>query len=207
MPSGIPHIIGNEAAERFSFYGMKGILAVFMTQYLHLLSNDPGTAMTEAAANENVHYFNTAVYATPFIGALLADVFFGKYRIIVWLSIVYCMGHAALAFMGVQGEAAWWLFGGLALISMGSGGIKPCVSAHVGDQFGKSNSRLLTNIFNIFYFSINLGAFIAMLLTPWLLKWYGPHLAFGIPGSAGMAVFLGALTLQSLFICPWCQRR
>ena len=138
--------------------------------------------MTEAAANENVHYFNTAVYATPFIGALLADAFFGKYRIIVWLSIVYCMGHAALAFMGVQGEAAWWLFGGLALISLGSGGIKPCVSAHVGDQFGQSNSRLLTNIFNIFYFSINLGAFISMLLTPWLLKWYGPHLAFGIPG-------------------------
>lgn len=182
MPSGIPHIIGNEAAERFSFYGMKGILAVFMTQYLHLLNNDPGTAMTEAAANENVHYFNTAVYATPFLGAIFADAVFGKYRIIIWLSIVYCMGHAALALMGIQGEASIWLFAGLALISLGSGGIKPCVSAHVGDQFGKSNSHLLTKIFNYFYFSINLGAFISMLLTPWLLMQYGPHLAFGIPG-------------------------
>ena len=55
-----------------------------MTQYLHLLSNDPGTAMTEAAANENVHYFNTAVYATPFLGAIFADAVFGKYRIIIW---------------------------------------------------------------------------------------------------------------------------
>jgi len=182
MPSGIPHIIGNEAAERFSFYGMKGILAVFMTQYLHLLNNDPGTAMTEAAANENVHYFNTAVYATPFLGAIFADAVFGKYRIIIWLSIVYCMGHAALALMGIQGEASIWLFAGLALISLGSGGIKPCVSAHVGDQFGKSNSHLLTRVFNYFYFSINLGAFISMLLTPWLLMQYGPHLAFGIPG-------------------------
>ena len=182
MPSGIPHIIGNEAAERFSFYGMKGILAIFMVHYLHLLGNAPGAAMSEAAANEKVHLFNTAVYATPFIGALFADAFFGKYRIIMWLSVVYCMGHASLALMGIQGEAAWWLFGGLALIAIGSGGIKPCVSAHVGDQFGKSNSRLLTKIFNFFYFSINLGAFISMLLTPWLLKWHGPHLAFGIPG-------------------------
>ena len=138
--------------------------------------------MTEAAANEKVHYFNTFVYATPFLGALLADAFFGKYRIIVWLSIVYCMGHATLAFMGEVGDAKWLLFAGLALISLGAGGIKPCVSAHVGDQFGKSNSHHLPRIFNIFYFSINLGAFISMLLTPWLLKWYGPHLAFGIPG-------------------------
>lgn len=182
MPTGIPHIIGNEAAERFSFYGMKGILAVFMVQYLHLMGSKTGTAMSPAEANEMVHYFNTAVYATPFLGALLADSLFGKYRIIMWLSIVYCMGHATLALMGVQGEAKWWLFGGLALISLGSGGIKPCVSAHVGDQFGRSNSHLLTRIFNFFYFSINLGAFISMLLTPWLLNRYGPHVAFGIPG-------------------------
>jgi POT family proton-dependent oligopeptide transporter len=182
MPPGIPYIIGNEAAERFSFYGMKGILAIFMVQYLHLMGSEAGTAMTEAAANEKVHYFNTFVYATPFLGAILADAFFGKYRIIVWLSIVYCMGHATLAFMGEVGDAKWLLFAGLALISLGAGGIKPCVSAHVGDQFGKSNSHHLPRIFNIFYFSINLGAFISMLLTPWLLKWYGPHLAFGIPG-------------------------
>lgn len=182
MPTGIPHIIGNEAAERFSFYGMKGILAVFMVQYLHLMGSEAGTAMTEAAANEKVHYFNTAVYATPFLGALLADALFGKYRIIMWLSVIYCMGHATLAFMGEMGNAQWLLFAGLALISIGAGGIKPCVSAHVGDQFGKGNSRHLPTVFNFFYFSINFGAFISMLLTPWLLKWYGPHFAFGVPG-------------------------
>lgn len=182
MPSGIPHIIGNEAAERFSFYGMKGILAIFMVQYLHLMGSEAGSAMSEAAANEKVHYFNTAVYATPFLGALLADAFFGKYRIIIWLSVVYCMGHLTLAFMGEFGDAKWLLFAGLALISIGAGGIKPCVSAHVGDQFGQSNARHLPKVFNFFYFSINLGAFVSMLLTPWLLKWHGPHWAFGVPG-------------------------
>ena len=182
MPTGIPHIIGNEAAERFSFYGMRAILVVFMTKYLWLMNGEPGTAMGRAEANEYAHLFMMAVYFTPLLGGFISDRYFGKYRTIVALSLVYCAGHAALAFMGIRGEAAFWLVGGLALISLGSGGIKPCVSAHVGDQFGKSNSHLLTTVFNWFYFSINFGAFASTLLTPWLLEWYGPHLAFGIPG-------------------------
>jgi len=182
MPPGIPYIIGNEAAERFSFYGMKTILAVFMTKYLWLMNDTPGQMMTEAAATEKVHLFNSAVYLTPIFGGILADAFFGKYRTIIWLSVVYCFGHAALALMGVQGDAAMWLLAGLVLISLGSGGIKSCVSAHVGDQFGASNQNLITRVFNYFYWSINLGAFLSTLLTPWLLKWYGPHWAFGVPG-------------------------
>jgi len=182
MPPGVPHIIGNEAAERFSFYGMKAVLAVFMTQYLHLMDGTIGTPMNEAQATEYVHLFNTGVYLTPFIGAFLADIFLGKYRTIIWLSIVYCLGHLTLAFMGNFGASPWWLMTGLALIGLGSGGIKPCVSAHVGDQFGTRNAHLIPKIFNWFYFSINLGAFVSMLLTPWLLEWYGPHLAFGVPG-------------------------
>ena len=182
MPSGIPHIVGNEAAERFSFYGMKAILAVFMVKYLHLMNDTPGTAITTAEATEKIHTWVGWVYLTPFFGALLADIFLGKYRTIIALSLVYCAGHAALAFMGTQGNASWWLSAGLMLIAFGSGGIKPCVSAHVGDQFGQNNSHLLPKIFNWFYFSINLGAMLSALLTPWLLEWYGPHLAFGIPG-------------------------
>jgi POT family proton-dependent oligopeptide transporter len=182
MPSGIPHIVGNEAAERFSFYGMKAILAVFMVKYLHLMNDTPGTAITTAEATEKIHTWVGWVYLTPFFGALLADIFLGKYRTIIALSLVYCAGHAALAFMGTQGDASLWLSAGLMLIAFGSGGIKPCVSAHVGDQFGQNNSHLLPKIFNWFYFSINLGAMLSALLTPWLMEWYGPHLAFGIPG-------------------------
>ncbi len=182
MPTGIPHIIGNEAAERFSFYGMKAILAVFLSQYLYLMDGRVGTPMDEARSAELVHLFNGAFYVTPVIGALLADVLLGKFRVIVWLSIVYCAGHAALALMGKYGNSEAWMFIGLVLIALGAGGIKPCVSAHVGDQFGSRNSWLLPRIFNWFYFSINLGAFASMLLTPWLLEWYGPHVAFGVPG-------------------------
>jgi POT family proton-dependent oligopeptide transporter len=182
MPAGIPYIIGNETAERFSFYGMKGILAVFMVNYLWLMGATPGRQMPEAEATAFYHLFNSAVYLLPVLGAILADRFFGKYRIIIWLSIVYCFGHAALALMGTVGSAGQWLFAGLLLIALGSGGIKPCVSAHVGDQFGPNNQHLLPKIFNYFYFSINFGAFVAALLTPWMLEWHGPHWAFGIPG-------------------------
>ena len=185
IPKGIPYIIGNEAAERFSFYGMKGILVVFMTKYLHILTDDPNlAAMNKAAAIEQYHDFTSWVYLTPILGALLADTILGKYRTIMSLSMVYCLGHLALAFMGTGGlTPESWMMTGLLLISLGSGGIKPCVSAHVGDQFGKSNAeQWLSKVFGWFYMSINVGAFISTLLTPWLLEWYGPHWAFGVPG-------------------------
>ena len=186
MPKGIPYIIGNEAAERFSFYGMKGILVIFMTQYLFMLPGSGGEAMANPVALENYHLFTTAVYFFPIFGALLADIVLGKYLTIMILSVVYCAGHGVLAMMG---STAWLDFSpgivlaiGLILISVGSGGVKPCVSAHVGDQFGQQNSNLLEKVFGWFYFSINTGAFLSTLLTPWLLEWYGPHWAFGIPG-------------------------
>jgi POT family proton-dependent oligopeptide transporter len=182
MPPGIPYIIGNEAAERFSFYGMRTILVVFMVQYLHFMDGTGSRPLSGNEAVEYYHQFASWVYFTPLIGALIADIFLGKYRTILWLSLVYCLGHAALACMGSYGNSPWWLFGGLLLICLGSGGIKPCVSAHVGDQFGKNNHHLISRIYNWFYFSINFGSFFSTLLTPWLLEKYGPHWAFGVPG-------------------------
>ena len=179
MPSGIPYIISNEAAERFSFYGMKAALAVFLANYLGVMG---GSNLSEAQATSYVSWFNSAVYLTPLLGAILSDYALGKYRTIISLSIVYCLGHLCLAFMGVGGLVQFWLLAGLGLISLGAGGIKPCVSAHVGDQFGEKNQHLLTKVFNLFYFSINFGAVLSNLLIPWMLKWYGPHWAFGIPG-------------------------
>lgn len=152
IPGGIPYIISNEAAERFSFYGMKAALAIFLANYLGLLG---GESMSETKATAYVSFFNSAVYLTPLLGALLADILWGKYNTIIRLSVVYCLGHLSLAFMGVGGIVQFWLLGGLGLIALGAGGIKPCVSAHVGDQFGKNNQHLLTKIFNIFYLSIN----------------------------------------------------
>ncbi|HHJ15092.1 MAG TPA: MFS transporter [Gammaproteobacteria bacterium] len=177
LPAGIPFIIGNEAAERFSFYGMRAILVVFMTQYL-LNADGTQDMMGEAEAKGWYHLFVSAVYFTPLFGALLSDSLLGKYRTIILLSLVYVLGHFALAIDHTRLGLAI----GLGLIAVGAGGIKPCVSAHVGDQFGQSNRHLLSRVFSWFYFSINLGAFASMLATPWLMEHYGPSLAFGVPG-------------------------
>jgi POT family proton-dependent oligopeptide transporter len=177
MPNGIPYIIGNELAERFSFYGMKCILIIFMTQYL-VNDNNVFSPMSDTEAIKWYHLFTSAVYFTPILGALLSDVFIGKFKTILILSVIYCFGHLSLAI----DETRFGLIIGLSLISIGAGGIKPCVSAHVGDQFGKTNSIFLTKVFSWFYLSINIGAFISTLLTPYLLHNYGPRLAFGIPG-------------------------
>ena len=184
IPRGIPYIIGNETAERFSFYGMKTILVIFMTRYLHyMVEGEVGTAMSKAAATENYHNFVAATYFFPVLGSFLSDIFLGKYRTILLLSVVYCLGHLALAFVGGAGlDPATWLFLGLFLVAFGSGGIKPCVSAHVGDQFGPKNSHLMSRVFQWFYFAINFGSTASTVLTPVLLKWYGPHIAFGVPG-------------------------
>ncbi len=177
LPRGIPYIIGNETAERFSFYGMRAILVVFMTQYL-VNSDGELSVMNEDEAKGWFHLFVSAVYLTPILGALLSDVFLGKFRTIILLSLVYCAGHFALAL----DDSRTGLMIGLGLIALGAGGIKPCVSAHVGDQFGHQNNHLLSRTFGWFYFAINLGAFVSMLATPWILEHYGPSLAFGIPG-------------------------
>jgi POT family proton-dependent oligopeptide transporter len=184
LPRGIKYIIGNEAAERFSFYGMRTILVIFMTRYLHyMVDGEVGTEMSNAQANEYFHNFVAATYFFPVLGSFLSDVFIGKYRTILLLSIVYCLGHLALALMGGAGlTPGSWLIFGLFLIAIGSGGIKPCVSAHVGDQFGKKNSQLMTKVFQWFYFAINFGSTVSTMLTPLLLHWYGPHIAFGVPG-------------------------
>ncbi len=177
MPRGIPYIIGNEAAERFSFYGMRTILVVFMTQYLVNTTGEVDV-MTADEAKSWYHLFVSAVYLTPILGALVSDGLLGKYRTIILLSIVYTLRHFALALDHTRLGLAI----GLGLIALGAGGIKPCVSAHVGDQFGASNSHLLPRVFGWFYFSINLGAFASSLLTPWLLKHHGAPVAFGVPG-------------------------
>jgi len=119
-----------------------------------------------------------SAYIFPILGAILSDGFLGKYRTILTLSFVYVLGHLALA----MDETRVGLLVGLGLIAVGSGGIKPCVWPHVGDQFGAQNERLITKVFSWFYFSINLGATISSLLTPVLLSRYGPGVAFGVPG-------------------------
>jgi POT family proton-dependent oligopeptide transporter len=210
MPPGVPYIVGNEAAERFSYYGMNSILVIFMTKYLTDRMGHPHL-MSPEKADAWYHTFVTALYFLPIFGAVLADAIFGKFWVVFWISIVYCAGHAVLALIGSPVAhliaPQYLLLLGLLLIAIGAGGIKPCVSTNVGDQFGESNKHLLTRVFNWFYFSINAGSFVSTLLIPWLLEPYqadprgmiaklspgivsflesprlhSPDIAFGLPG-------------------------
>ena len=156
---------------------MRAILVVFMTQYL-MDAGGQSDPMSESDAKGYFHLFVSATYFTPFLGALLADGLLGKYRTIIALSLVYCLGHFSLAL----DDTRLGLLLGQSLIALGAGGIKPCVSAHLGDQFGASNQHLLSRVFSWFYLALNLGAFMAMLLIPWLLKVYGSSVAFAVPG-------------------------
>lgn len=197
-PPGVPYIIGNEACERFSFYGMNAILAAHLAS-LYVIHHGLGQKESQDAATSAVHLFKAGVYALPMIGAILAERLAGKYRTILYLSLVYCMGHAVLS----AGESYLeGMFLGLALIAVGSGGIKPCVSANVGDQFGKGNWFRIRTVYQAFYFSINFGSFFATLLIPqvqnhagaYLIRMFpalgdrisahalGTSIAFGIPG-------------------------
>lgn len=179
LPSQIPYIIGNEACERFSFYGMRNILTVFLIDYL-LVSEIANTEERTGAAKATFHLFVSAVYFFPLLGGYLSDRFLGKYRTILWVSIIYCFGHLCLALFDTNKQGFYF---GLFLIALGSGGIKPCVSAMVGDQFTEKNKHLATKVFGAFYWSINFGSFFASLLIPKTLKLWGPAVAFGIPGA------------------------
>jgi POT family proton-dependent oligopeptide transporter len=178
MPAGVPYILTTEASERFAFYGMSSILVVFMTRHL-MGANGALDVMADEPAKAWFHYFTAAVYFMPLIGAIISDVWLGKYKTIIWFSLVYCVGFAIL----VLDHTRLGLTAGLILIAIASGTIKPCLSANVGDQFGASNRHLITKVYGWFYFSVNLGAAVSMYKCPDLLEKYGPAVGFGVPGA------------------------
>ncbi|MCK6544551.1 oligopeptide:H+ symporter [Myxococcota bacterium] len=177
-PRQIPYIIGNEACERFSFYGMRNILTQFLASSV-ILAALGSEVERKAGAKEVFHVFVIGVYFFPLLGGWLSDRFLGKYRTILYLSLVYCLGHLLLALFP---EDKTGFYAGLFFIALGSGGIKPCVSAFVGEQFDTTNKHLARVVFDAFYWIINFGSFFASLFIPWTLAKWGAEVAFGIPG-------------------------
>ena len=184
MPRQVPYIIGNEACERFSFYGMRNILTPFLVSTLLLYAPEAERA---GIAKDVFHSFVIGVYFFPLLGGWLSDRYFGKYNTVLWFSLIYCAGHACLAAFD---DNRTGFYAGLFLIAFGSGGIKPLVVSFVGDQFDQSNKHLAKVVFDAFYWTINFGSFFASLLMPIFLREYGPAVAFGIPG-----ILMGIATL------------
>ena len=182
FPPQIKYIVGNEACERFSYYGLAGILVNYMSKQLN---------MGDAQATETYHLFGTAVYFLPLAGGWLADRWLGRYWTILSISLFYCLGHGTLFLFG---DTRAGIYAGLALIAIGAGGIKPNVSAFVGDQFRPDQEHLLTKVFAWFYWAVNLGAAAAFLIIPTVRDHWGYRWAFGIPG-----IFMGLATLVFWF--------
>jgi POT family proton-dependent oligopeptide transporter len=179
MPAGIPFIISNEFAERFCYYGINSILVVYMIQFMHF---------GDAEAQSWQAMFKSAAYFFPLLGAMVSDIFLAKFRTIIYFSMVYVVGCTTLAFATTPGLLVLGMF----LTAFGTGGIKPCVSTNVGDQFTTANQHLIERAFSYFYFSINAGSSISIYFCPELLAnpAYGPKLAFGMP-----AVMMAIATL------------
>jgi POT family proton-dependent oligopeptide transporter len=155
---------------------MRSILTVFLVD--HLLGALP-VGDRAARGKEIFHLFVMVSYFTPLIGGYVADRYWGKYHTIFRLSLVYCVGHLFLALFD---QWAPGFYAGLGLIALGAGGIKPCVSAFVGDQLTTEQRSLAPKVFAAFYWAINLGSFFASLTIPKLLRYFGPEVAFGLPG-------------------------
>lgn len=170
MPPGIPFIVANEFAERFCYYGINAILTVYMVQHLRF-------GQAEATVWQSLFKFGAFFF--PLIGAIVADVFWGKFKTIMALAVVYCAGCATIAF----GDSSVTLALGLFLMAFGTGGIKPCVSTNVGDQFTSKNQHLIERAFSYFYLSINAGSSISIYFCPFWLDAYGPKVAFGVPAA------------------------
>ena len=180
MPKAVPYIIGNEAAERFSFYGIRSIMSTFLVaQFFNPSMNPALQSVAEAKSNEMVHLFVTLAYFMPLVGGILADWFFGKFKVILYVSIIYATGNLILA-LSTHNLTVFTI--GLVVIAAAAGGIKSCVSANVGDQFDKTNEHLLSKMYGWFYFTINTGSILSTLAIPIVYNKYGAELAFGIPG-------------------------
>ncbi|XP_071574991.1 solute carrier family 15 member 1 isoform X2 [Temnothorax nylanderi] len=160
-PKSVFFIISNEFCERFCYYGMRTVLSLYLFNMLGY-SEDTSTII--------YHVFTCFVYFFPLLGAIISDSWLGKFNTIFYLSIIYALGQVILSLsaappIGLPAREFSML--GLFLIAVGTGGIKPCVSAFGGDQFILPQQEVqLAMFFSLFYFSINTGSLISTLLTP-----------------------------------------
>jgi POT family proton-dependent oligopeptide transporter len=169
MPPGVPYIIGNEAAERFSYYGMNGILTIFMSKYLMDKMGNLAV-MPPHQAEGWYHTFVSTLYILPIFGAFLADALFGKFWVVFWLSIVYCGGHATLALIGSPVahvlEPASSAGLGLFQIALGAGGIKPRCFYKRRRPIWRVEQAFAHSPLQLVLLSINAGSAISTLLIP-----------------------------------------
>ncbi|XP_011495341.1 PREDICTED: peptide transporter family 1-like isoform X1 [Ceratosolen solmsi marchali] len=186
-PKSIFFIISNEFCERFSFYGMRTALSLYLVDVL-MYNEDTATVM--------YHTFSMLAYFFPLLGAMIADSWLGKYRTILYLSCVYALGQLLLSVSSVQTlslPVRELSILSLILIALGTGGIKPCVTAFGGDQFKLPEQEVyLSTFFSLFYFAINSGSLLSTFITPILRK---DVTCFGENTCYSLAFFIPAVLM------------
>ena len=206
-PKRVLFIVANEFCERFSYYGLRTVLVLYFRSVL---------GFSDAASTVSFHLFASLCYLTPILGAILGDSIWGKFKTILYLSIIYFLGELVLVLSAIFWDSGLLSVGatflGLFMIGLGTGGIKPCVSALGGDQFLAHEDRWRQTFFSLFYGAINLGSLISMFVTPLLRSDFRcvnrsdcyPY-AFGLPCLlmfVAILVFLAAKNQYTLVPLP-----
>jgi POT family proton-dependent oligopeptide transporter len=184
-PVGLYILFFTELWERFSYYGMRAILVLFLISSAS--GDNPGFGWNESDAISLYGTYTMLVYVMSIAGGWVADKFWGQKRTVLIGGILLCFGHGVLAV-----EALWAFYLGLGLIVLGVGGLKPNISTMVGGLYKPGDERRDKG-FTIFYIGINLGAFLSALLVGYVGEVHGWHYGFGLAGIGmvvGQVVFM-----------------
>lgn len=184
-PKGLYILFFTELWERFSYYGMRAILVLFLISTVN--ADNPGYGWSEEDALSLYGTYTALVYILSILGGWVADKFWGQKRTVLIGGILLCFGHGILAVDGL-----WAFYAGLGLIILGVGGLKPNISTMVGGLYPPGDDRRDKG-FTIFYIGINLGAFLSALIVGYVGEVLGWHYGFGLAGIGmvvGQAVFM-----------------
>ena len=179
-PSGLFVLFFTEMWERFSYYGMRAILVLFLTSALI----DGGWAWSREDALGLYGTYTMLVYFSPILGGWLADKYFGYRNAIVWGALIMALGHAAMAF-----DTPWSLYIGIGLLVAGNGLFKPNMTSIINGMYVNAQAKK-DGAFTIFYMGVNAGAFLGILLCGYIGETQGWHYGFSL---AGVFMFLGTL--------------
>lgn len=181
-PAALFVLFFTEMWERFSYYGMRALLTVFLVSTI----SEGGWGWTSEEALNLYGLYTSLVYATPLLGGLIADRYLGYKKAILIGALVMTLGHASMA---LEGFHQYFFYIGLACMILGNGMFKPNISSMVG-QLYPNNSPKKDAGYTIFYMGINAGAFLGSLLCGYLGEKIGWHYGFGL---AGVFMFFGML--------------
>lgn len=184
-PIGLFVLFFTELWERFSYYGMRAILVLYITS--ETMSANPGLGWTNAEALGLYGWYTMLVYVASIPGGIIADRITGQKKAVMIGGLLLCLGHGVLAI-----EAMWAFYSGLGLIIAGVGMLKPNISTMVGGLYAPGDERR-DNGFTIFYIGINVGAFLSSLIVGYVGETIGWHYGFGLAGIGmllGQAVYM-----------------